>query len=105
MTELAIRLEGEVESATAGNVEDSSAQAARLGLLQQAKETQATGRLVVDLAQILQGNNDAIADDVLQEGDMLLPPSLSQTVTVTGEVQFPTSHIFDSNVGQGYWTE
>jgi polysaccharide export outer membrane protein len=104
LNELAKRLAGEVESAAAGSDEDSAAQAARRALLQQVEETEATGRLVIDLPQILQGGSTT-ADVVLQDGDRLLVPRQSQTVTIIGEVQFPTSHVFESNIGRSDYIE
>jgi polysaccharide export outer membrane protein len=99
IAELANRLESEVESAAAASQEDAGEySAARQALLDQVKKTEATGRLVIDLKSILADEPQLNADVVLQDGDRLLVPQRSQTVTVIGEVQFPTSHIFESGV-------
>jgi polysaccharide export outer membrane protein len=98
LNELAQRLEAEVEQAAAGDLDDSAAQAARRALLQQVRETEATGRLVIDLPNLLSGSHDDTADIVMQDGDRLLIPRDSQTVTIIGEVQYPTSHVFEPNV-------
>lgn len=56
-----------------------------------------TGRLVVDLPTILRG--DSAIDIPLVKGDKLVIPRKSQEVMVVGEVQFPTSHVFNSTYG------
>jgi polysaccharide biosynthesis/export protein len=52
-----------------------------------------TGRLVIRLDQIVQGV--AAADIVLKGGDQLIVPDQRQEVTVLGEVQYATSHVFE----------
>jgi protein involved in polysaccharide export with SLBB domain len=52
-----------------------------------------TGRLPIRLDLLLQGNTEA--NIVLKNGDELLVPSQKQEVTVIGEVQYATSHLFD----------
>lgn len=97
--ELANRLESEVESAAAASDQDAGDySAARAALLDQVRKTEATGRLVIDLPAILSPDGKGSADVVLRDGDRLLIPQRSQTVTVIGEVQFPTSHIFQAGV-------
>jgi multidrug efflux pump subunit AcrA (membrane-fusion protein) len=97
--ELANRLQSEVESAAAASQEDAGDySAARQALLDQVRKTEATGRLVIDLPAVLSPGTQASADVVLQNGDRLLIPERSQTVTVIGEVQFPTSHIYQPGV-------
>jgi protein involved in polysaccharide export with SLBB domain len=54
--------------------------------------TEALGRLVIDLKSILANKTD---DVILKGGDMLVIPSFRQEVSVVGEVQYPTSHLFD----------
>lgn len=92
------RLEADLASYSlqAMQVDASAQQAFALGqsLLAQLRETQAAGRLVVDLDEIL--NSDSPATDLaLRDGDRLIIPQLTQEVTVIGEVQYATSHIFD----------
>ena len=100
LTELADRLESEIETVQAGQSEKLASQDARVALLDQVKATQATGRLVIDLESIVSGRFDKSADVVLQDNDRLLIPRESQTVTIIGEVQFPTSHIFESGISR-----
>lgn len=96
---LAERLRNDVATmplqSTAGNVA-SAAQAASVGqsLLSQLKSAKAMGRLVIDLKGAVAGRTASAADVVLQDGDALLVPKQSQEVTVIGEVQNATSHLY-----------
>lgn len=94
LEELSQRLESEATIAAAAETDDVDAVAARQALLDQLDETVATGRLVIDLPAILAASGDAAADVALEHGDQLLIPQRSQTVTIIGEVQFPTSHVY-----------
>lgn len=105
LSDLADRLEGEVAAAAGAQPSDPDSAAARSALLEQVKTTQATGRLVIDLPQIMAREDSSSLDIVLQDGDQLLVPKHSQTVTVVGEVQFPTSHIYESDVSRGRFIE
>lgn len=53
-------------------------------------DTEAVGRMVIDLPTLLAGNVDS--DVELIRGDILVVPPRSQTVSVVGEVYLPTSH-------------
>lgn len=65
-------------------------------MLDQLATAQATGRLVIDLPNIISGR--ASEKVVLKNLDRLIIPRKSNEVTVVGEVQFPTSHIYESNM-------
>lgn len=81
----------ELEDANIGkDVNISSAQS----LLDILDTTQATGRLVIDLQGILASSKE---DIILKPGDRLIVPSFRQEVTVVGEVQVATSHLFDES--------
>ena len=71
------------ESASAGNAES---------LLNALSETEAVGRLVIDLDRIV---SSEITDIQLQDGDQLVIPTFRQEVSVLGEVQHSTSHLFN----------
>lgn len=58
-------------------------------------DVEALGRLVVDLPALL-GNSKA--KFTLEDGDFLHIPSHSRTVTVVGEVQYPSSHLHEEGV-------
>ena len=62
-------------------------------MLDRIAEVNAVGRLVVDLPQILAGNERE--DVILRTGDRLLIPRTQQEVSVIGEVHRPTSHLFE----------
>jgi protein involved in polysaccharide export with SLBB domain len=73
-------------SATALNVGQS--------LLGQLKTTKAVGRLVIDLPRLLQEPPGSSDDVVLRDNDQLIVPKFQQQVTVIGEVQSVTSHLY-----------
>jgi polysaccharide biosynthesis/export protein len=74
----------------------NAAQALAIGqqLIQQLRNTKPVGRLVVDLHQVVNGRPGGPGDVLLRNGDMLLIPKKTQEITVLGEVQSPTSHIY-----------
>ncbi|MEN7341922.1 MAG: SLBB domain-containing protein [Pseudomonadota bacterium] len=95
------RLEADLASyslqAVAADASAQQAFALGQGLLAQLKETQASGRLVIDLDKILSGVGMA-SDIQLRDGDRLIVPPISQEVTVIGEVQYATSHVYDDSL-------
>jgi polysaccharide biosynthesis/export protein len=68
-------------------------------LLSQLQSAQAVGRLVIDLPALSKGEAGSSKDIVLRRGDQLLVPKQKQEVTVIGEVQTNTSHLFDKSLG------
>lgn len=60
-------------------------------LLSQLRDSEPTGRLVIDLPALVQQSNTDL-DLVLKDRDVLIIPSATQEVTVLGEVQYSTSH-------------
>lgn len=98
LSELAERLEGEAAATASAEAIDADSTAARIALLEQVRATQATGRLVIDLQHAIAAGDDDTSDIVLRDGDRILIPKQSQTVTIIGEVQFPTSHIYEIGV-------
>jgi len=68
-------------------------------LLSQLKGTVATGRLVIDLEKVLANNSDYVIP--LQSGDALFIPAKKNSVTIIGEVQFPISQVYETELG--YW--
>ncbi len=63
-------------------------------LLEALSETEALGRLVIDLEGVLSSKT---ADIQLKQNDSLVIPSLRQEVSVLGEVQHPTSHLYHTS--------
>jgi polysaccharide biosynthesis/export protein len=68
------------------------------GLLQQLKGSRAVGRLVIDLGRVLETRAGSAEDVVLRDGDRLVIPKVKQEVTVIGEVQNTTSHLYRANL-------
>jgi polysaccharide export outer membrane protein len=63
-------------------------------LLTQLRQAKAVGRLVINLKRMLQLPIGSADDVVLRDGDDLIVPKLRQEVTVIGEVQTVTSHLY-----------
>jgi len=63
-------------------------------LLAQLRETKPVGRLVIDVEGVLKGRPGGPDDVLLKDGDKLIIPKRTQEVTILGEVQSPTSHVF-----------
>src|SRR5690606_19682077 len=82
----AMELQGDEEK---GKVEDVQQ---LKGLLEKVQTTRALGRLVIDVERLVA--NDAQQDVILQNGDMLMIPATPQSVSVIGEVQYATSHLY-----------
>jgi polysaccharide export outer membrane protein len=64
-------------------------------LLGQLRSAKAVGRLVIDLPRTLHEPIGSPRDVILRDGDRLIVPKFQQQVTVIGEVQTATSHLFD----------
>jgi protein involved in polysaccharide export with SLBB domain len=62
-------------------------------LLTQLRDSKPVGRLVIDLAQVNR-HPGAPGDVLLRDGDRLLVPKQTQEITILGEVQSPTSHVY-----------
>jgi len=100
---LAERLQGDLAatalSAAAAN-QGGAGQALTVGqsLLNQLKGTKAVGRLVIDLNALEAARKDMTMDVTLRDGDRLIIPKQKQEVTVIGEVQTTTSHLYRENL-------
>lgn len=65
-------------------------------LLEDVQSSRPVGRMVIDLAAVVSDEDyQAIR---LQDGDTLTVPTIPQSVTVFGEVQFPTSHLHQAGL-------
>ena len=71
-----------------------SASPQAFGLLDQLETTEAVGRLVIDLDAVLADDVGSVQDILLRDGDRLVVPVIPQEVTVIGEVQLATSHLY-----------
>jgi len=63
-------------------------------LLTQLRSTKPVGRLVIDLQGVLKSRVGGPEDVLLKDGDKLIVPKTTEEVTILGEVQSPTSHVF-----------
>ena len=69
-------------------------------LLAQLESSRAVGRLVIDLDQVLVAQLGSEKDLILRDGDMLTIPRQRQEVTVIGEVQTTTSHLYQRDLSR-----
>jgi protein involved in polysaccharide export with SLBB domain len=69
-------------------------------LLADLQDTVPVGRLVIDLDRIIASQPGGPGDLVLKDGDTLRVPRAMQEVTVIGEVQYSTSHLYDASLSR-----
>jgi polysaccharide export outer membrane protein len=67
-------------------------------LLAQLRETKPVGRLVIDIDRVMKASPGSTGDVALRDGDKLLIPKQTQEITILGEVQSPTSHVFEAGL-------
>jgi Periplasmic protein involved in polysaccharide export len=72
--------------------------AAAQGLLMMLETTKAAGRLVINLPKILE--DDKRYDVALKDGDKVFIPDHPQEISIIGEVNYPTSHLYDSGMNR-----
>ena len=100
----AFSLEAVASSAAANNSagSGSAAQSLAVGqqLMSELRDTKPVGRLVIDIDRVIKGPPGISEDVVLRDGDKLLIPKRTQEITVFGEVQSPTSHVFESGLSR-----
>ena len=93
------QLESDLATATLSstNAEESAqARTAAQSMLSKLRNQESQGRLVIDLDKILEAESSS--DIFVKDGDILFVPSLPYAVSVSGEVQFPSSHLFDEKL-------
>lgn len=90
---LARRVETDLASLSLSDPDNSDAISIGQSLITQLRNAVPTGRLVIRLDEIMSGGTGS--DILLRDGDELLVPQVTQEVTVLGEVQYPTSHVFE----------
>jgi polysaccharide export outer membrane protein len=85
----------------------NAAQALSVGqqLLANLRDAQPVGRLVINLDRSMAAATGSTQDIVLKDGDRLLVPRVTQEVTVIGEVQSPTSHLYTAGLGRQDYIE
>jgi protein involved in polysaccharide export with SLBB domain len=105
LNRLADRMQNDLTATTmmaARGGQGGAGQAYSLGqsLLTQIKAAKAVGRLVIDLKAALVAAPGSADDVALRQGDQLIIPKRSQEVTVIGEVQNATSHLYQSDLAR-----
>jgi polysaccharide export outer membrane protein len=96
---LATRLQNDLatlalQGAAANQAQAGTALSVGQALLSQIRTAEAVGRLVIDLPRTLRAQLGSGADIILRDGDQLIVPRYQQEVTVIGEVQNATSHLY-----------
>ncbi len=96
----ALSLEAVAGSAATNSGGGGAAQGLVVGqqLMNQLRETKPVGRLVIDVDRVIKGRVGAPEDVLLRDGDNLLVPKRTQEITILGEVQSPTSHVFEAGL-------
>ena len=84
-----------LQSAGAGQAGAATAYSVGQSLMVQLKGVKAVGRLVIDLPRLEDSPMGSTYDVVLRGGDTLAVPRYQQQVTVIGEVQTATSHLYN----------
>ncbi|HEX4153896.1 MAG TPA: SLBB domain-containing protein [Steroidobacteraceae bacterium] len=104
---LAVRLQGDLTALSLQAVAASAytnaggGQAATQGLvigqqlLAQLHQAKPVGRLVINAEGAYKGPPGGVYDVVVRDGDKLVIPKKTQDVTILGEVQSPTSHVYE----------
>src|SRR5262249_29972959 len=95
---LAVQSTATSTSGGAGNA--ASALAVGQQLFAQLRAAKAVGRLVIDVNAAIQGKPGSTADVAIRNGDELVVPRFQQEVTVLGEVQNTTSHLFNPSLSR-----
>jgi polysaccharide export outer membrane protein len=96
--EAAVSSSGANSTAATGN----ATQALVVGqqLMSGLRDTKPVGRLVIDIGRVNKGGTHVPDDVMVRDGDKLLIPKKTQEVTILGEVQSPTSHVFESGLSR-----
>jgi protein involved in polysaccharide export with SLBB domain len=99
LDQLATRMQSDIAFvALQGSVANQAGAANALtvgqSLLSQLRATKAVGRLVINVPGIMHSPAGSQYDVVLRDGDELIVPRAQQQVTVIGEVQTVTSHLY-----------
>jgi polysaccharide export outer membrane protein len=103
---LALRMQNDIAFvALQGTVANQAGAAGALSvgqsLLMQLRQAKAVGRLVINLPHMLKAPINSTYDVVVRDGDELIVPKFQQEVTVIGEVQTVTSHLYHPGLSRG----
>ena len=103
------RMEADLASLSLQNIDTSGSETLETGqqLLDQLRATEAIGRLVIDIGQLgtsATGRN-LVSSLELRDGDRLLVPKQAQEITVIGEAQQNTSHLYQPGLSRDDYIE
>jgi protein involved in polysaccharide export with SLBB domain len=105
----ALSLEAVISSGATNNASGAGAAAQSLAvgqqLMSQLRDTKPVGRLVIDVNRVLKAGPGSPDDVIVRNGDKLLIPKKTQEVTILGEVQSPTSHVYQAGLTTGDYIE
>jgi protein involved in polysaccharide export with SLBB domain len=87
-----------LQGAAAGQAGAGAALSVGQSLLGQLRSAKAVGRLVIDLPRTMHDPPGSPRDVILRDGDRLLVPKFQQQITVIGEVQNSTSHLYSAEL-------
>jgi protein involved in polysaccharide export with SLBB domain len=104
---LARRLESDLVSLSLQSVDTSGSETLQTGqaLLEQLRSYEPVGRLVIDIETLRRGGINAAQTLELRDGDQLLVPQRSPVVTVIGEAQQNTSHLYQPGLSRDDYIE
>jgi polysaccharide export outer membrane protein len=89
-----------LEGAAANQAGAGAALTVGQSLIGQLRAAKAVGRLVIDLPRTIHSAPGSPQDVILRDGDHLYVPKFQQQVTVIGEVQNATSHLFSPDLSR-----
>jgi polysaccharide export outer membrane protein len=97
LTSLSLEVVSSSTLANNGNGAAGGAQALAIGqqLMTQLRQLKPVGRLVIDVNRVVKGRPGMSEDVLVRDGDKLLIPKRTQEILILGEVQSPTSHVFE----------
>ncbi len=104
---LARRLEADLASLSLASVDTTGSETLATGqtLLEQLRNYEPVGRLVINTSNFIGAAGADSVEIELRDGDRLLVPRRSQVVTVIGEAQQNTSHLYDPVLGRDDYIE
>jgi polysaccharide export outer membrane protein len=89
-----------LQSAAAGQAGGAAALSLGQALFTDLRTARAVGRLVIDLPRLMREPLGSADDVILRAGDQLAVPKFQQQVTVIGEVQSATSHLYNARLSR-----
>ncbi|HHH44110.1 MAG TPA: ATPase [Gammaproteobacteria bacterium] len=112
LEELSRRLETDLATLSLQLAQEEGGKAQSLDFIrelgEQLRAAKPVGRLVINLPELLEETRKGRRSDLdvtLEDGDKLYIPALTQEVTVTGEVFYPTSHLYRKGLSREQYVE